>query len=349
MNITQLFNRNFVRFGIPALLFSILIIYVKSPYFQANTDILTLGISLDLLVTIPIIYFLLIRKTTIPKTTIVPMMIVGLLIGIFVLPETNHQYLNFFKTWFLPIIEISVVTFVIVKMRKAILFHKSQENSTLDFFTTLKKTCAEILPKPIVIPFATEIAVFYYGFFNWKRRKLAENEFSYHKESGSITLFYMFIMLIAIETVPIHFLLAMWNPIVAWILTILSIYSGFQIFGFVRSMTKRPIEVTKDTLLLRYGIMHEAEIPLSEIKEIKLYKKSFTEEDNSMRFSLLGEMESHNILIEIHNEQTLHGLFGIKKQFTKLALHVDKDVAFKTYVDTALNLQKETKANLSIL
>lgn len=338
MNITQLFNRNFVRFGIPSLLFAILIIFIKSSYFLANTDILTLGITLDLLVTIPIIYFILIRKTTIPKTTIVPMMILGLLIGIFTLPETNHQYLNIFKTWFLPIIEISVVSFVIIKVRKAILFHKSQKNTSVDFFTTLKKTCAEILPKPIVVPFATEIAVFYYGFINWKRRKLAKNEFSYHKESGSVVLFYVFIMLIAIETVPIHFLLAKWNPIAAWILTLLSIYSGFQLFGFVKSLSKRPIEVTKDTLLLRYGIMHEAEIPLSEIKEIKLSKKSFTKEDNITRFALLGEMESHNIIIEVHNEQTLHGLFGIKKPFTKLALHVDKDVAFKTYVDATLNV-----------
>jgi len=342
MNTTQLFNRNVFRFGIPVLLFAILIVFIKSPYFQADTNILTLGISLDLLLTIPIIYFLLIRKSTIPKTTIVPMMILGLVIGIFVLPETNQQYLNFFKTWFLPIIEISVATFIIIKVRKAILFHKAQQNTSLDFFTTLKKTCAEILPKPVVVPFATEISVFYYGFIYWKRRKLAKNEFSYHKESGSVALFFVLIMLIAIEITPIHHLLAKWNVIAAWVLTLLSIYSGIQIFGYTKSLMKRPIEVTQDSLLLRYGIMHEAEIPLSEIKEIKLFKKSFTKEDNITRFALLGELESHNIIIETHNEQTLHGLFGIKKPFTKLALHVDKDGDFKTYVDTMLNLQKET-------
>jgi hypothetical protein len=83
--------------------------------------------------------------------------------------------------------------------------------------------------------------------------------------------------------------------------------------------------------------MQEATIPLSEIKEIKISKKSFTKEDNILRFALLGELESHNVLIEVHNEQTLHGLFGIKKPFTKLALHVDKDAAFKTYIENFLN------------
>ncbi|WP_430409924.1 hypothetical protein [Kordia sp.] len=330
---TTLFNRNLVRFGVPIALLATLILFVKSSYFQADSTAISLGITLDLLLTIPFIYFLLIRKTNIPKTTIVPVMILGLLVGMYILPENNQHYLQLFKTWFLPIIEISIASFVIYKVRKAILFHRTQKDTSLDFFTALKKTCAEILPKPVVVPFTTEIAVFYYGFIYWKRRKLAKNEFSYHKESGSVALFFVLIMLIAIEITPIHHLLAKWNIIAAWILTIASIYSGFQVFGYAKSLMKRPIEVTKDTLLLRYGIMQEAEIPLNEVKEIKLSKKSFTKEDGIVRFALLGELESHNIIIETHTEQTLHGLFGIKKPFTKLALHVDKPATFKKYVE----------------
>jgi len=329
---TSIFNRNLLRFAIPVLLLSILIVFVKSSYFQVDSNVLTLGITLDLLLTIPFIYFLLIRKTNIPKTTIVPMMILGLLIGMYILPESNQHYLKVFKTWFLPIIEISIAMFVIYKVRKTILFHRTQKATSLDFFTTLKKTCVEILPKPVVVPFATEIAVFYYGFVYWKKRKLADNEFSYHKESGSVALFFVLIMLIGIEIMPIHHLLAKWNTIAAWVLTLLSVYSGFQVFGYAKSLMKRPIEVTKDKLLLRYGIMHEAEIPLSEIREIQLSKKSFTKEDAIVRFALLGELESHNIIIETHTEQTFHGLFGIKKPFTKLALHVDKDAYFKKYI-----------------
>ncbi|WP_298418347.1 hypothetical protein [uncultured Kordia sp.] len=333
MTNTTLFNRNLVRFGIPIALLATLILFVKSAYFLADSDILSLGVTLDLLLTIPFVYFLLIRKTNIPKTTIVPMMVLGLLVGMYILPEGNQLYLQLFKTWFLPIIELSIATFIILKVRKAILIHKKQKDRSVDFFTALKKTCAEILPKPLVIPFVTEISVFYYGFFYWKRRKLAKNEFSYHKESGSVALFFVLILLIGIEITPIHHLLAKWSTIAAWILTILSIYSGFQVFGYAKSLMKRPIEITKDTLILHYGIMHEAEIPLSEIKEIKLFKKSFTKEDNILHFALLGELESHNILIETHTKQILHGLFGIKKPFTKLALHVDKDRAFKTAVD----------------
>ncbi|MGH1385679.1 hypothetical protein [Kordia sp.] len=330
------FQQRFAKFLIPLALFIGTYFFIKSPYFLENSSTLTFAVSADLLLTIPIVYFLLIRKTSIPKTTVVPMMIIGLAIGFFSLPEANQEYLQLFKTWFLPVIEVGVASFIIYKVRKAVLFHRKQENKSLDFFTALKTTCAEILPKPAVVPFATEISIFYYGFVYWKRRKLAENEFSNHKESSSLALFFILIVIVAIEIVPIHILLAKWSEVAAWILTILSAYSGLQIFGFAKSLMKRPIAVENDRVLLRYGVMQEAEIPIEDIKKITLTTKEFDKEENITRLSLLGEIEGHNVLIETHNEQIVHGLFGIKKTFTKIALHVDKKGEFKAYLENKL-------------
>jgi len=331
------FQQRFAKFLIPLALFIGTYFFIKSPYFLDHASTLTFAVSADLLLTIPILYFLLIRKTNIPKTTVVPIMIIGLLIGFNSLPESNQEYLQLFKTWCIPVIEIGVASFIIYKVRKAVLFHKAQKDTSVDFFTALKKTCAEILPKPVAGPFATEISVFYYGLFYWKRRKLAENEFSYHKESTALSLFFVLIFIIAIEVVPVHILLEKWNSLAAWILTILSIYSGLQIFGYAKSLMKRPIAIENNDLSLRYGIIQEAEIPLADIKEITLSSKEFDKEENIVRLSLLGEMEGHNMIIETNNENTLHGLFGSKKSFTKIALHVDKPADFKAYIKTLLN------------
>ncbi|WP_298512261.1 hypothetical protein [uncultured Kordia sp.] len=327
------FQQRFAKFLIPLALFIGTYFFIKSPFFLEHSSTLTFPVSADLLLTIPIVYFLLIRKTSIPKTTIVPIMIIGLLLGFYALPEANQQYLQLFKAWFLPVIEVGVASFIIYKVRKAVLFHKAQENKFLDFFTALKTTCAEILPKPVVIPFATEISIFYYGIFYWKRRKLAKNEFSNHKESGSLALLFVLIFLIAIEIVPVHILLAKWSDVAAWILTILSAYSGLQIFGYAKSLMKRPIAIEENRLLLRYGIMQEAEIPLEDIKEITLSSKELDKEENIVKLALLGEMESHNVIIETNSEHTLRGLFGIQKTFTKIALHVDTPVDFKKYIN----------------
>lgn len=336
MQTLYLFHQRFSKFIIPISLITIIYFFTKSPYFLENTHTLSFAISADLLITIPVIYFLLIRKTSIPKTTVVPLMLLGLLVGFYVLPEENQYYLQLFKTWFLPIIELSVITFVIYKVRKAVLFHKSQNHNSTDFFTALQKTCSEIFPKPVVVPFTTEVAVFYYGFIDWKKRKLAENEFSYHKESGSVALFYGLLLLVAVEITPIHILLAKWSEIAAWVLTFLSIYSGFQVFGYARSLAKRPIIVENNVLLLRYGIMQEAEIPLKEIKNITLSSKDIEKDENIARLALLGELESHNMIIETHSEQILRGLFGTNKRFTKIALHVDQKSELKKYIEELL-------------
>src|SRR6056297_2889248 len=118
MNRTIHINRNLINFGIPLGLLVVLILLMKSPFLNGN-DALNLAITADLLLTVPLVYFLLIRKSKIPKTTVIPVMIIGLLVGSYFLPKENQTYLELFKNWFLPVIELSILTFVIIKVRKA--------------------------------------------------------------------------------------------------------------------------------------------------------------------------------------------------------------------------------------
>ena len=68
----------------------------------------------------------------------------------------------------------------------------------------------------------------------------------------------------------LHGLLAQWNNIVAWTLTLLSVYSGIKILGFLKSMTKRPISIEDNKLFLRYGIMNETIIDIKNIESIEM-------------------------------------------------------------------------------
>lgn len=232
--------------------------------------------------------------------------------------------------------ELSILSFVIYSVRKGIKRYKLNKTESFDFFTTLKNTCYEILPKGIVIPVVTEIAVFYYGFLYWKKRELKENEFSYHKDSGTITLLIAIIFIVAIETVVFHILLAKWNSIAAWILTFLSIYSGIQIFGFLKSMLKRPISIATDQLYLRYGIMTETAIDLKDIDTIEISSKDIETNKETRKLSFLGELEGHNIIIRLKKENELIGLYGIKRKYRNLALYVDDKIEFKNRINSTL-------------
>jgi hypothetical protein len=326
-------EHKFVIFGTPLLILAAIILMVESSAFDLSSNAITFGITIDLLLTTPFIYFLLIRNTNIPNTTVVPFLILGMIIGTFLLPTENQYFLELFKIWVFPIIELTIIGFVVYQVHKAIKEFKKRKDLTFDFFATLKEVCYELLPKLVVMPVVTEIAVFYYGFVYWRKRKLSENEFSYHKESTTVALLITIIFLVAIETFVFHILLSKWSVTAAWIFTMLSIYSAIQILGFLKSIIKRPISIENNTLKLRYGILSETFIDIRNISSIELTDMDITFDKETRKLSPLGELEGHNVVIRLNRENTLTGLYGMKRKFKTLALHVDNKARFKEMLE----------------
>lgn len=335
MNANISFNRNLVIFGIPLCIFAGLILFLKYS-FPLGHSTLNLAITADLLLTVPLVYFLLIRKTEIPKTTVIPMILIGLLIGTYLLPKESQNYLTLFKTWALPVIEISVMTFVVIKFRRAISSYKELKGIVPDFYSTLKSVCSEVVPKKLVLPLATEFAVIYYGFIDWKTKPLRENEFTYHKNSGTPALLGAVIFIVVIESIVFHLLIARWNIVAAWILTGLSVYTAIQLLGFAKSLFKRPIHFDDDNLFLKYGILNEVEIPLADIDTIELSSKTLDEDFIGKTLSPLGELESHNMILHLSEEHELVGLYGMKNKFKVIALHIDEPKDFKEKLESSL-------------
>ena len=319
------------------LLFSLFFL-AKSPIFNFNSSALVSALTLDFALTIPIVYFLLIRKSNIPKTTVVPLFIIGLMIASYSIPKEHQSLLSTIKTWVVPVLEILVFTFVFIKVRTLILQFRKNKTQSPDFFDTLKIATNQLLHKIPANLLAMEIAVFYYSFFKWKSPKLKQNEFTYHKNSGTPMLLGAFILIIAIETITIHFLAMQWNPVLAYALLVLSIYSGFQIFGFLKSLLFRPIQITKQEIHLKYGILAETILKVKNIDSIEYFTKDIDKEKEPLQIKLspLGALESHNILISLKEEQTHNGLYGVKKQFQSIALYLDDKENFIQQIENLL-------------
>ncbi|MEW7278770.1 hypothetical protein ABW636_09250 [Aquimarina sp. 2201CG1-2-11] len=330
-------NGNILIFGIPLLIILSMVLLAKSKVFQENTEALSVGITVDLLFTVPLLYFLLIKKSNIPKTTVVPLFVIGMLIATYIVPKEHQTILNWSKTWLFPILELGVIVFVVYKVRQTIKRYRAKAMVVSDFFSALKETCREILPKRVAIFLAMELAVFYYGFVFWKKKTIKENEFTYHKNSGTISLLMGFILIIGVETYVLHVLLLKWNMIAAWVATIASIYSGIQVFGFVKSMMKRPIVVENGRLYLRYGILSETTINISAINTIQIIDKGVEFDDEIIRLSPLGELESYNLVLSLKEGNTLNGFYGVKKTFKKIVLFIDDKHRFKALLDDKIN------------
>jgi hypothetical protein len=328
-------QRFILIFGTLFVLFSGFYYITKTPYFLLAPSKLSLGITLDLLITSPFIFYLLIRKTSIPKTTIVPIAIVGLTLGTFILPVENQFYLQLFKIWILPVLEVAIAGFAIYKVHQVIKDLRKRGHYS-DSFIILKSALNEIIPKKIAVLLATEIAVIYFGFLHWRKVEPGSREFSYHKESGTPALFAALIFIIIVESFITHLLLVRWNETLAWIFTLLSLYTIIQLIGFTKSMTKRFISIQGNFLHLKYGIMAEAEIPLTNIEQVIITSLDFKSGNENQKLSLLGNLESHNIIIKLNQESTLEKLYSTNKKFKNIALFVDKKEAFKNEIELRL-------------
>lgn len=327
--------------GIPLFLLGIIVVLARSSMYSVNPDGLSFGITIDLVFSIPLVYLFLIRKTKIPKSTLIPMMLLGLFICSLVLPSKNQLYLDVIKTWLLPMVEFSIIGYVLYRLRKVVIHFLKDKRKTVDFYTALKSTCEEILPRYVVMPVVTEISIVYYGFIKWKKRPLHNHEFSYHQSSGTIPLLIGILLIIGIETFVLHRLVDQWSTIAAWIITFLSIYTGFQIFGFLKSMYHRPISIEDNILILRYGMVSETSIPLQNIEDITITSKDIEWNKERRKLSPLGNLESHNILIKLNQENILHQLYGLKKNYKCLGFYVDHPKDFKTFIEKTMGKDEE--------
>ncbi|MCH3884334.1 hypothetical protein [Tenacibaculum aquimarinum] len=334
---------NLIVFGIPLLMIFSMFLLTKSTWFSKYPKELSIGITLDLLFTIPLVYFFSIRKKEIPKITIISLFLIGLVTASFMLPENQQSLLSQIKTYFFPIVELGVLTFLFIKIRQITIEFKKLKTTNLNFFDTVKIACKESFPSKIATLLATEVAVIYYGFFLWKKRNLKENEFSNYKENGLVSVLLVLILIVFIETIAIHKLIEDWNVLLSWILTGTSIYTGLQIFALVKSLVRMPFKVDVETkeVLLQFGFFSKAIIPFNLIEGVEVSTKDLPEDKSIVSFSLLNDLGGHNVIIHLKDEVEFDSFYGFKKKAKSLAISVDKKNEFVGLISEETQKQTE--------
>lgn len=329
-------NRNLL-FGIPLLIVLIAIGIGISPLLQTYPDI-AIGLTYDLVLTAPLAYFLIIRKRKIPKITIVPVFVLGMVIASYLLPEHLQNHLNFIKTYFFPLVEILVLGVLIYKIRQGINVFKAQSKTAVDFYDISKASAQKLFgEKKFASFFASEISMFYYGIFAWRFKKLKEHQFSNYKDNASIAMGGALLMVVFIETFAFHSLLQKWNLIVAWILTGSSIYTALLIIAHLKALVARPSLLLKDKLVLKNGLIADIHIPLKEIDKVVLCSKEM--ESSDIKIANLGlskKSTQHNIALYFKSPQTIQKMYGFTETCDILLFHIDGKTDFVNTLDIAL-------------
>ncbi|WP_203292659.1 hypothetical protein [Luteirhabdus pelagi] len=318
--------------GVPLLLLASLFFVGSATLLQQHST-LPLAISIDVLMTIPLVYFLLIRRTSIPNLTIIPFTIVCFLVGHYVLPDNQHRYLDLFQTYGLPLLELVAISFVGIKVYKIIHSFKSH-NHIPDVYDAITAAVRESFPARVVPIASSEFAILYYGFIAWRKRIIGAGEFTYHKKNGIVSTFIAILVILTIETAVLHLLLDKWNGVVAWIVTGISIYTGLQVLGIMKSIPRRPVQIKDGMAILRFGILKETTIDILDILHIENRKPSLSEEDNkALSIGLSGPLLEDNIEIKLRKPTTVNMLYGLRRKSDHISLYVDNPLEFIAEVE----------------
>lgn len=297
------------------------IVFVKKTTLDQFTGY---AIIFDLIITIPLIYFFLIRQTKIFNFTTVTLSIAGLFIAGWLLPENFDPVIGTLRTYFIPLLEVFIFSFVLIKIYH---FRKSLNNHSDNFtdaLQLLRNNFEDLFGNKTVAGILTmELGIFYYAFISWKPQK-PDIHFTGHKHSGTLALFSALIVVIIAETIGFHFFLIKWNSTIAWIFTITSIYAMLQIMAHLKAMIQRPVSIENNELVIRYGIFMECRIPIDKIEYLEKSTSTPLKEKDTQKMALLGEAESHNLLISLKEPETLIKAYGNRKLFKKLYFYVDE-------------------------
>lgn len=321
-------NTYLLAFGITALIFIVSISLAFSPFIIAHPEI-AVGITYDLTLTSPLLYLFFIRKTKIPNTTVVPILIIGIILASYIIPAEQQFHLSLIKGWLLPVVEILLLSYVGLSIYNTVKTYKSLRSKDSDIISVINEVCHQKFSIPFIAnALAFEITVIYYAFISWKGSVSNEAIFSYHKKSGKIALFAALIFIIGLETIVLHIFVAKWNVLIAWILTISSFYLLLQLFAHLKAVHQRPIELTDDKLFIRYGLFDGTEINLENIDKVEFTTNKPTDKSLVKQVALLGDMEQFNTIIHLKNSEIFTGFYGIRNEYKTLILFIDEKERF---------------------
>ncbi|MEO1654569.1 MAG: hypothetical protein AAFU64_13570, partial [Bacteroidota bacterium] len=169
---------------------------------------LYVGITYDLMLLAPISYLLVIIWTKVPKITVVPFFVIGMLLAGWILPDGHRTHYQILSSILVPLLELGAITAISYFTYQTWQENKKQKGSDLDMVQVLQNSTARILPFPKLAPLlSSEIAAFYYAFLAWKKPERPANSFTSYRESGVLSTIYVLFFVMFLETIILHVLL----------------------------------------------------------------------------------------------------------------------------------------------
>jgi len=288
---------------------------LRSQLFAMNPDVAAWGVTFDLTITIPLLYwFFVVRPGKAPAFTLVPVFVAATFAAAAFVPRAHQQFLRDLARFAVPLAELALVAAIAVRIRRA--GRKDAIRALLG-----DTRVAEIVE--------SELLMLWFAFFGWRRKPepVEGRPLTFHERSGWPVILAGILLLIAAEGLGMHLLLARWSTTAAWTWTSLDLWAAIWLIGDANALRLRRSSLTPDALHIRLGLRWNVSIPLTSIASIE----EVSEERQWKRKDVLkvAILEEPRWLITLREPIIARGLAGIRKEIRGVALRPDQEDVFR--------------------
>lgn len=302
-----------------AVTVAVCIAILRTQAFARHPDIGAWGVTFDLTLSIPILYYLFVVRTGHAKPiTIVPLFIVCVAVATRVVPPSQHAFVNQLR-WISAPLELLTIALIV---RRATRMRSRERAAADDPLTRIRDAATALLGRPRLAGFvAFEVTTMYYALFCW-RKKDAEG-FTFHRRSGWGTIVVCILVMIAAESIGLHFLIQIWSVKAAWVMTALDVWGALWIIGDYHALRLRTTSVDERALHLRVGLRWSATIARENIAGVEaIAAESDWKRPGVLKVAFLDEPR---YLLRLAEPVTIEGLAGITKRVDAIAILPDDD------------------------
>jgi hypothetical protein len=252
------------------------------------------------------------------------------------LPASYHFYVNLEKK-ILLLLEIVLVAFVLFRFRLVAQNFRLAKTHNVFFGDILAESLVRTFWNYSVFAvLCTEFCAIYYAFFGWFQKFRNEDfkgiAFSYHRKSGYGAIHGILSLVLLVETVGLHVIVAHWSTVIAWIFTILSIYTFLWLIGDYHAIRLQPVLLEERTLYFRIGFRWRGRISLNEIDDVKFVEEFRSKPKGYLRASIL----SPRVVVCLKSPVRIYGVLGIKRDAKFIALSIDDREKFRSEISKRL-------------
>lgn len=257
---------------------------------------------LDGFLMLPILCFFCIKNKKEAGIKAVVYSCLVILVGSYIIPEQNKLIWNYLESGRYLVLaiflffELSAVLTVYLAIRIA-LYQKTDPDLAIQ--KPIKNFLGDGSLSKV---FTFETRMWTYLFFANRIKPNyfnGQQHFSYHQKDDAQSNALGFIFLILFEIPLVHIILHfIWSPLAANIATALTLFGLAFFIAEYRAMSRRPISITSNELVIRYGIFNSLNISLNNIKSVKLNSKRIRRNPSIKRYDLYG---TPNIEVQLHN------------------------------------------------